>query len=202
MTKEERIESYKKYMSLVNRDGKEELFNWLRNTDFFTAPASTRFHNNHEGGLFDHSVNVLEYARNLYTFSKKNYDFPDLNPESIILCALHHDLCKINFYFKDKLWTKANDVWIDYVGYKIIDEFPLGHGEKSLVYLLQHMKLTNDEMLAIRHHMGKYGAEEIAVENALTNPLVYLIYISDICSGLVEKTTDYKQIAIDKRPIR
>ena len=211
---EERIDLYKKYMNLVNREGKENLLNWLVNdTDFFTAPASSKFHNNYEGGLFKHSVNVLEYARNLNSFSNRNFDFPEISLESIIITALHHDLCKVNFYVKDKLWVKDNKQWLQYDGvvkaeelsdngYKIEDNFPLGHGEKSLVYLLQHIKLSNEEMLAIRYHMGRITGTTMEVmpsDQAFKYPLVYLLYVADVCTGMVEKTIDYKQIAINNK---
>ena len=42
----------------VHRPGAEKLLAWMETTDFFTAPASTRFHAAYEGGLLDHSLNV------------------------------------------------------------------------------------------------------------------------------------------------
>lgn len=202
MTINERIELYDKYMDTVKRDGKEEFTKWLKTeTDFFTAPASGKFHCNWEGGLFEHSFNVLNYARNLYVFSKKNYpDFDDISGESIIICALHHDLCKVNFYGKQKAWTKHEYNWVEYEEWKAGKQntFNFGHGEKSVVLMLKHgFDLTEQEMLAIRHHMGKFsGADEISTEIALKDSLVNLIHLSDSCSCMVEKTIDYKDLAL------
>lgn len=79
------IDLYDKYMNMVNREGKEKFINWLKNeTDYFTAPASSKYHCNYKHGLVEHSLNVLNYARNLYIFSKKNYpNFPDIPSDSI-----------------------------------------------------------------------------------------------------------------------
>lgn len=197
MTKEEGILEYKKYMDTVNRDGKEELFNWLVNdTDFFISPASTKYHGNYEGGLIEHSLNVLKYAIQIYKFSKKEFEFADISAESIIISSIHHDLCKIKTYKKEPLWFKHDDVWVEYEGYKYDSDFSLGHGEKSLFYLSQFMKLSKDEAMAIRFHMGPFDPNK-DLDNAMKKSLVKLIFIADCASTLVEKTIDYKQLKID-----
>ena len=203
-SREEAIDLYMTYMDKVNRKGKDEFIKWLINdTDFFDdAPASGKFHNNCKFGLIDHSMNVLNYARNLYVFSKKNYpDFPDISGESIIICALHHDLCKVNFYGKQKAWTKHEYNWIEYEEYKAgkgSDNFNIGHGEKSVIMILRKgFELTEQEMLAIRFHMGSFSVyNEIDYENVKKDPLVYLIHLADMSSCMVEKTIDYKELAI------
>ena len=201
MTKEQRIEEYKKYMSVIDRDGKDKLINWLINeSDYFSSPGSSRFHSNYEGGLYDHSMNVLKYAKNLYLISKKmDSSFPTLSAESLIICALHHDLCKVNFYGKETAWTKDGYKWIEYETYKagLKNELPIGHGEKSVMIMLQHgFDLTDDEMLAIRWHMGPYGETGIDYEQAMKRELVKLIHLADASTGLIEKTIDYKEEAI------
>jgi len=203
MTKQERIDEYKKYMSVINRKGKETLIDWLVNeTDFFTAPASSRYHNNHEGGLYEHSMNVLNYAKELYLTSKKlDPTFPDLSAESIIICALHHDLCKVNFYGIETAWTKDGYKWLEYETYKagLKNKLPIGHGEKSVMCLMkQGFELTDDEMLAIRWHMGPYGETGIDYNLAMGRELVKIIHIADFSAGLIEKTIDFKQKAIDE----
>ena len=139
MTVNERIELYDKYMTVVNRKGKDEFILWLKDeTDYFTAPCSGKYHCNYSGGLFDHSMNVLNYARNLYMFSRKNYpDYPELSGESIIISTLHHDLCKVNFYGKEKAWVKHEYNWVEYETYKagLSDNWAFGHGEKSVVMM-------------------------------------------------------------------
>jgi len=203
MTKQERIDEYKKYMSHVKRKGKETLIDWLINeTDFFQSPASSKYHANYAGGLYDHSMNVLNYAKELYLTSKKlNPDFPDINAESLIICALHHDLCKVNFYGIETAWVKEGYKWIEYETYKAgaINKLPIGHGEKSVMLLLQQgFELTDDEMLAIRWHMGPYGETGIDYNLAMGKELVKLIHLADLSAGLIEPTIDYKQKAIDE----
>jgi len=203
MTKQERIDEYKKYMSVVNRKGKETLIDWLINeTDFFTAPSSGKYHCNYEGGLYEHSMNVLNYAKELYLISKKlDPNFPYISAESLIVTALHHDLCKVNFYGKEKAWVKDGFKWVSYETYKagIINELPIGHGEKSVMILLQKgFEMSDDEMLAIRWHMGPYDKTGIDYELSMKKELVKLIHLSDMASGLIEKTIDYKALALKK----
>jgi len=203
MTKQERIDEYKKYMSVINRKGKETLIDWLINeTDFFSAPASGKYHANYEGGLYEHSMNVLNYAKELYLISKKlDPNFPDLSAESLIICSLHHDLCKTNFYGKESAWVKDGYKWIEYETYKAgsKNDLPIGHGEKSVILILQQgFELTDDEMLAIRWHMGPYGETGIDYEISIKTPLVKLIHLADNSCGLIEKTIDYRQQALNK----
>ena len=199
--KQERINEYKQYMSVIDRKGKETLIDWLINsTDFFTAPASSKFHNNYEGGLYDHSMNVLTYAKEIYLISKKTKsNFPTISAESLIITALHHDLCKVNFYGKEQAWTKDGYKWLEYETYKagLINELPIGHGEKSVMCLMkQGFELTDDEMLAIRWHMGPYGETGIDYNQAMKRTLVKLIHLADVSCGLIEETIDYKELAI------
>ena len=203
MTKQERIDEYKKYMSVIDRKGKETLIDWLINeTDFFVAPGSSKYHCNYEGGLYEHSMNVLNYAKELYLISKKlDPTFPDINAESLIIAALHHDLCKVNFYGKETAWVKEGYEWISYETYKagVTNDLPIGHGEKSVMLMLQQgFELTNDEMLAIRWHMGPYGETGIDYNNAMRREFVRLIHLADYSAGLIEKTIDYKQEAINE----
>ena len=203
MTKQERIDEYKKYMSVIKRKGKETLVDWLINeTDFFTAPCSGKYHCNYSGGLYDHSMNVLNYAKELYLISKKlNPNFPEIDAESLIISALHHDLCKVNFYGKETAWVKDDYKWIDYEIFKagVKNNLPIGHGEKSVMLILQQgFDLTDDEMLAIRWHMGPYDKTGIDYEQAIKREFVKIIHLADMSAGLIEPTIDYKQMAIDE----
>lgn len=202
MDKQERIDKYIEHMLPVSRNGKDNLLNWLiKKTDFFTAPASTKYHNNYDGGLFDHSENVLKSAKSLYLFSKENnHNFNHISMDSIIIASLHHDLCKTNFYKKDTAWVKNNNKWQKYDTYKVVNEdFPFGHGDKSVVLLLkQGFELSNTEMLAIKWHMGPYGETGKDYELAKNNNLVNLIHLADAsASMLLEKTIDYKNLIIN-----
>lgn len=142
-----------------NRYDAESLRDWLDTcSDFYTAPCSTVFHLNITGGLCLHSLVVYEIFDRLCT----DYlaEFPK---ESRAVCALLHDLCKVNTYVSavksrktGEFWPNGKAKWEDYVGYEACDKFPFGHGEKSVYRIMQHMPLTDEEAIAIRWHMGAY----------------------------------------------
>ena len=137
----------------TGRDGIEELLAWLElETDFYTAPASASRHGAVAGGLIRHSVSVLRYLRN---FVKPLGDaVPD---ESVVICALLHDLCKANFYtIKTRNVKNDEGRWEEKQFYAIEDQLPLGHGEKSAMMVQRFIELTDDELLAIRWHMSGY----------------------------------------------
>lgn len=147
----------------IKREGAEQLLDFLLNrSDFFTAPASTKYHNAFEGGLLRHSLNVyhslvsyLDRERVKETY-KMNYD-----KETVAIVALLHDICKVNFY---KVTTRnvkdENGVWRSVPAYEINDTLPYGHGEKSVYVITGFMKLSREEAFAIRYHMGFSGNEE------------------------------------------
>ncbi len=149
-------ESKKDFLDLlgkVKRDGMDALTAWLCDeTDFFIAPASTNKHGSFEGGLLLHSLNVYKLLKN---FSKT---IPNLGEESLIVAGLLHDVCKVNFYIKRIRNVKipGEKRWEEEESFAIEDTFPMGHGEKSLYLVAKHMRLTDDEAMAIRWHMSGY----------------------------------------------
>ena len=139
----------------TRREGIENLIKWLIGTDFFTAPASTRFHSNYEGGLCQHSLNVYE------VFRKKCEDNRvSLAEDNIIIAALLHDICKANYYISSTRNVKKDGKWIQVPFYTVDDQNPLGHGEKSCLILQTFIKLTKEELYCIRWHMGGYEPKE------------------------------------------
>lgn len=126
------------FLSQVVRPGADKLLEWLKSTDFFTAPASTRFHGAYPGGLVKHSLNV--YYALLGNFNLRGL----YSPQTQAIVALLHDVCKANYYAGE------------YPDYTVKDQMPMGHGEKSVYLVMKHMELTDDEALAIRWHMGAY----------------------------------------------
>lgn len=145
-------EQFLELLRSTNREGIEELINFLEKTDFFTAPASTRFHGNHEGGLLEHSLKVYEILK----YKVENCIIPiEIGEDSIILIALLHDLCKANFYKIDYRNAKnALGVWEKVPYYTVDDTIPYGHGEKSVMMATEYIKLTPEEKYSIRWHMG------------------------------------------------
>ena len=160
-TTEEKVIFVETSLQSTARVGIDKVIEYLRNTDFYYAPSSTKFHSNYQGGLLDHSILVLSTAAGLRdAMVKMKPELADrLTDESLIISCLLHDLCKVGFYVPKEKWKKdENDKWVSYRGYDVEDTFPIGHGEKSVI-LLQWLglSLTIDEMLAIRYHMGLWS---------------------------------------------
>lgn len=180
-TIEENIQRFEELLNSVKRDGTDKLMRYIRNsTDFYKAPASTKFHLACEGGLLQHSLNVydcLVAKRNNPIWKDVLKDIPD---DSLILIALLHDLCKANFYAEgtknqktydpEKVkaaenWQVKHDaqgdfIWETVKTYQVDDQLPLGHGEKSVMLIQCYIRLTMQEVMAIRWHMGFSEAKE------------------------------------------
>jgi len=149
----------------VSRPGLDKLVEWLcsedpKDCDFFIAPSSTMYHGNYKGGLCEHSLNVLKCLRELVPMYQKLMVSRGKSPvkitdEEMIVTALLHDLCKIQFYIPQVKSAKKEDgTWFKYDGWDINDRFPFGHGEKSCFLAQRFIMLTGIEALAIRWHMG------------------------------------------------
>jgi hypothetical protein len=183
----------------VNREGIDNLIEFLQNSDYFKAPASTKYHGNFEGGLAEHCYNV-------YTlFKEKNDRFNlGLPEDTVIITALCHDLCKVNFYKRGiknvKQGKKVNyrgqevDNWVEKEVWEVDDIYPVGHGEKSIIMLQHFIKLTKDEVLLIRWHMGGFESKDNSMHmyNAYEIlPACVAIHAADIESSyLLEKRVE------------
>ena len=186
--KEEFIDIYTKN---IKRDGAEELLKWLETTDFFTAPASTKFHCACPEGLLKHSLNVYK------VLMEKHFDPETDDIESATICSLLHDLCKAQFY-KTSTRNVKNEVtgaWEKVPYYSVEDAFPYGHGEKSVFLIERFMRLKTSEAMAVRWHMG--GFDDTARSGGFSIslafdkfPLAVKLHISDIeATYLREKGT-------------
>lgn len=152
--KTEFIEIYQTY---IKRDGAKEFLDYLysNKSDFFTAPASTRFHGSYPEGLVEHSINVYHCLKDYLSRNRvKDLYGMDYDDETIALVALLHDVCKINVYKTSYRNKKVNGEWQQVPYYEFEDEMPYGHGEKSVYMISPFMKLTREEAFAIRYHMG------------------------------------------------
>jgi hypothetical protein len=151
------------FQTHVKREGSAELLAYLRSSksDFFTAPASTRFHLAVKGGLVTHSLNVLESLVDYLARDRVKNEY-QLHPtmESVVIVALLHDICKINVYQPSKKNVKKDGAWVQEDTYDYRDDLPYGHGEKSVYIITGFMRLTREESFAIRYHMGFSGNEE------------------------------------------
>lgn len=176
------------YKENIHRVGSTELLEWIEKTDFFTAPASTKYHYACEGGLCAHSLSVYN------TLMEKHFDKETDNIESFTISALLHDLCKSEFYTVSSRNVKNEDTgkWEKVPYFSIEDKFPYGHGEKSVFLIERKMRLKLDEAMAIRWHMG--GFEEgggFTISKAFEQyPLAVKLHLSDLESTyLREKGT-------------
>ncbi len=142
----------------INREGMDKLIEFLEKTDFFKAPASTRFHGAKENGLLEHSLKVYE----ILDKKIKNQDEIKVDDDTIKIVALLHDICKVNFY-KVEYRNAKNErgEWEKVPYYTTDDTMPYGHGEKSVMMLMEFIKLTSEEKYAIRWHMGFTEPKEV-----------------------------------------
>ncbi len=186
--KEEFIKIFK---ATVHRSGSQELLNWLETTDFFTAPASTKYHCACLGGLVQHSVNVY------YTLTERYFNNETDSPESFAICALLHDLCKAQFYKVStrNVKNETTGAWEKQPFYAVEDLFPYGHGEKSVFLIERFMRLKPVEAMAIRWHMGGFDdsakAGNFSISVAFEKyPLAVQLHLADLESTyLREKHT-------------
>ena len=187
----EKKERFIELLRSTGREGIEEVINYLEKAGFFTAPASTVHHLNYEGGLLVHSLNVYDMAVAIRgaIIAMKPKMAEKLPEQSLIIAALLHDTCKANIYKRTKKWNLGNSWRPQLVETYTTDysQMPVGHGEKSVIMLLSlGLKLTLDETVAIRWHMGawdlafqSYEAKGNINEAGNRYPLLSLIQSAD-----------------------
>lgn len=153
--KKEFVEIYNTYIS---REGSKELLDYLLKSDFFIAPASSQFHSAYEGGLVEHSINVYNrFKKCVINEYGENYQ-SKISDESIAICGLLHDVCKIDTFKIDMRNKKVDGNWIQVPYYTVEDGLPYGHGEKSVYIISGFMRLTREEAMIINWHMGGFDA--------------------------------------------
>jgi hypothetical protein len=174
MTQKERFKTI--CLDNIKRNGITNLLEMLDKTDFYTAPASRMYHGNYEGGLVDHCLNVYQIL--------KEDTSSIYSQETIAIVALFHDLCKVGYYGTEMRNTKdAKGQWVKVPYYTIDDKLPFGHGEKSVYMISEFLKLTVEEAMAIRWHMG--GFEPTQAYSSISKayqefPLAVFIHTADL----------------------
>ena len=162
-------QEFENLLRSVNRKGVEEVLLQLKKIGFFEAPASTVFHLNRKGGLVSHSLSVYSVAcklREAMLVLKPELE-TSLPMDSLIVTTLLHDVCKAEIYKIEKKWRKDdNNKWESFDAYGVdYSNFPLGHGEKSVIRLHQWgLQLTDDEIIAIRWHMHAWDLPFLSPE--------------------------------------
>lgn len=181
------MESKEQFIVLFNvikRNGKDRLLEYIESTDFFTAPASTRFHGSYEGGLVEHSLNVFNRM-------KKHQQYP---LETLAIVSLLHDLCKADFYTIDYRNVKQpNGTWTKAPYYAINDRQPIGnHGDKSAFIAQRFIALSEEELAAIRYHMGAFQEGDLKnISNVFEKyPLALLLHIADMEATYLDEKRD------------
>lgn len=181
-------EFIKIYTDKIKRPGAKELLDWLQTTDFFTAPASTKFHCACEGGLAQHSISVY------HTLREKHFEDGVDSEESFAICALLHDLCKAQFYKVStrNVKNESTGQWEKQPYYSVEDMFPYGHGEKSVFLIERFMRLKPAEAMAIRWHMGGFDASakggDFAISLAYEKyPLAVKMHLADFESTYIRE---------------
>jgi hypothetical protein len=194
-TKDYKKEYEKIFTDKIKREGADKLLEYLQGTDFFTAPASTKFHSNHAGGLVEHCVKV--YHRFVKTLEFEfGADYFKKNPEmveSAAVIALLHDMCKIGCYRVDERNVKVGNEWVKKPYYAYDDPLPYGHGEKSVYMISGFIRLSREEAMAINWHMGAYDARNNPGSWTLSDafqkyPIALLFHVADNLASYLDET--------------
>jgi hypothetical protein len=173
------------YNANITRPGADKMLDFLTGSDFFTAPASTRYHGSYDGGLVTHSVNVYKCLVN-YLERERVRDVYKMEyaEESAAIVALLHDVCKIDVYKKStrNVKNEATGAWEKVPCYNFEDTLPYGHGEKSVYMVSGFMRLSREEAMAIRWHMGFSGIEDKNTIGAALEkyPLAFALTVADM----------------------
>lgn len=189
----------------ITREGIEDLLSWLDGTDFYTAPASTRFHLMREGGLCEHSLNVFkklceECTNEGILEGLKDKEYIKIM-EKLAIVGLFHDLCKVNFYTVSERNVKNEyGEWVK-VPYYAIDNkgILVGHGYKSARIVNRYIDITDEEYMAIVNHMGYSSDDNIANISEIFNKsqLTLLLHIADTKATFIEENEDLNRIKGD-----
>ena len=215
MNNEKNISRFEAELAKIQRPGMDKLMEYIKKSDFYTAPASTKYHLSTPGGLLQHSLNVLDALRGLllwnqnesrweYLAAGKVVDtIPD---ESVTITALLHDICKTFFYGTStrNVKNEKTNKWEKVPYYTVEDRMPLGHGAKSAMIIKQYMELQSMEMYAIWWHMGFTGdfENDTCVGAAISKyPLVLALQTADMmASKIMEAETENKPLFIPADP--
>ena len=167
----------------VQRDGMDRLLLWLEESDFYTCPASARYHDAFEGGLLEHSLRVYDELCRLL----RAYPEIEVPAESVVVAALLHDLCKVNFYTTEKRNRKnAEGKWESYDCYAVNEQFCFGgHGSKSMFLAQRFISLTPLEAVAINCHMASWDGNKDVSGAFEQFPFAWLLHVADEAATFV-----------------
>ena len=184
------VELFNKY---IVREGADALLDWLINSDFFTAPASSKFHSAYEGGLCEHSLNVFDRYVKLLTMEYGDNFTDKISMESVAIIALLHDVCKVDFYKTEYRNVKVDGQWVQVPYYTVEDKLPYGHGEKSVYIVGSFIKLTREEAMCINWHAGGFddrvrGGSYAMAEAYYKFPNAMIFHSADMMATYLDET--------------
>lgn len=212
MDRQALITRFEAELGKVDRPGIDKLMGYIRGSDFYTAPASTKFHLSCEGGLLRHSLNVLDALRGLLTRDETGENWlytvggttvATIPEDSVTLAALLHDICKTHFYTTStrNVKNEKTNKWEKQPYYTIDDKMPLGHGPKSAMIVKQYIELTTAEMYAIWWHMGfngNYENDTAAGASFEKYPLALALHTADMmASRFMESEQENRELFTD-----
>lgn len=218
MDRQKLIKRFEDEMAKVARPGADKLMDYIRKSDFYTAPASTKYHLACEGGLLQHSLNVLDALRGIlapvtkedgtaaWEYRIAGKAIATIPDESVTITALLHDICKTFFYGTStrNVKNEKTNKWEKVPYYTVEDRMPLGHGAKSAMIIKQYMELQSMEMYSIWWHMGFTGdfENDTCVGAAISKyPLVLALQTADMmASKIMEAETENKPLFIPADP--
>lgn len=193
-------EEFKRLVNSITREGAKDLLDWLETTDFYTAPASVRYHSCYKGGLCQHSINVYRNMEKL-----RNEFCPEVSEDTCKIVALFHDISKVGFYEEtvqnkkvySKNGTKSDELgnfdWVSVKGYKVKSDTDKSfvchtHGVNSYLLIHRFIKLTQSETAAImNHHSGMDDNMAVKDISEVLNryPAATLLHMADYLSTFI-----------------
>ena len=181
------------YNQYIKREGADNLLDWLINSDFFTAPASSKFHSAYEGGLCEHSLKVFDRYVRLLKMEYGEEFSNHISMESVAIIALLHDVCKVDFYKTDYRNVKVDGQWVQVPYYTVEDKLPYGHGEKSVYIVGSFIKLTREEAICINWHGGGFDERVRGGSYAMTEayykfPNAMIFHTADMMATYLDET--------------
>ncbi len=182
------------YEQNIHREGADALLEYLKKSDFFTAPASSRFHLAEEGGLAKHSLNVYFRLKELVENEARSWA-ENITDETVAICGLLHDVCKISMYKTDYRNQKQPDgSWAQVPYYTIDEALPYGHGEKSVYIINGFMRLTREEAIAINWHMGSFDERNAHGGKVMAQayekfPFAVLVHAADLMASYLDEAS-------------
>lgn len=177
----------------IKREGADKFLDWLLTTDFFNAPASSNFHSAYKGGLCEHSLKVYDRFEQLLKYQFGDDFEKNFSRESLAICALLHDVCKVDTYKEDLKNVKKDGSWIQVPFYSVRELLPYGHGEKSVYIINGFMRLTREEAMIINWHMGGFDLRVKGGSYALSDvfyayPTAVLLHTADMHATYFDET--------------